>query len=68
MPRERKALKRISNRKLPQKKRLSDYSKNIANEVIKLVPNRNKKNEIKIFTYQFLVTGTIEKQYFSLHQ
>lgn len=46
MPRERKALKRISNRKLPQKKkRLSDYSKNIANEVIKLVPNRNKKNE-----------------------
>ena len=29
MPRERKALKRISNRKLPQKKRLSDYSKNI---------------------------------------
>lgn len=43
MPRERKALKRISNRKLPQKKRLSDYSKNIANEVIKLV--RNKKNE-----------------------
>lgn len=45
MPRERKALKRISNRKLPQKKRLSDYSQNIANEVIKLVPNRNKKNE-----------------------
>ena len=37
MPRERKALKRISNRKLPQKKQLSDYSKNIANEVIKLV-------------------------------
>ena len=45
MPRERKALKHISDRKLPQKKRLSDYSKNIANEVIKLVPNRNKKNE-----------------------
>lgn len=44
MSRERKALKRISNKKLPQKKRLSDYSKNIANEVKKLVPIRNNKN------------------------